>query len=227
VIMAITTTKLADGKVVAKVVSDLDTMEFAADFKEALQRLYDEGESEVVLDLSQVKMINSNGIGKILMFHKRFADRGGQIEAVKVKYKNKRITTPDFKPGKIEIEVGECNKLLGLNLSAQELKAALEKRRYSIEIKHSRLLIGFPAYRQDIMHESDIAEDVIISYGFNKIDPDPLKIITKGGLSKDQGFVEAVTDIMIGAGFQEILSYTLTNNQNLHEKMNTSGQIPP
>ena len=77
--MPISTKRTGDGKVVVKVDSDLDTMELATNFKDALQKLYDEGENEVVLDLDNVRLINSNGIGKILMFHKRFADRGGQF----------------------------------------------------------------------------------------------------------------------------------------------------
>lgn len=77
--MAITNKKMSDGKVMVKIDSDLDTMELASNFKDALQQLYDEGENEVVLDLDNVRLINSNGIGKILMFHKRFADRGGHF----------------------------------------------------------------------------------------------------------------------------------------------------
>jgi len=77
--MPISTEKTSDGKTMLKVDCDLDTMELATDFKDALQKLYEEGESEVVLDLDDVRLINSNGIGKILMFHKRFADRGGQL----------------------------------------------------------------------------------------------------------------------------------------------------
>jgi len=77
--MPISTRKTGDGKVIVKVDCDLDTMELANDFKDVLQKLYDGGKSEVILDLDDVRLINSNGIGKILMFHKRFSDRGGQL----------------------------------------------------------------------------------------------------------------------------------------------------
>lgn len=77
--MSISTTKTSDGKVMVKVDSDLDTMELATNFKDVLQDLYDKSENEVVLDLGNVRLINSNGIGKILMFHKRFVDKGGQL----------------------------------------------------------------------------------------------------------------------------------------------------
>ena len=77
--MLFETTTTYDGKVIVRVKCNLDTMKLAADFKEVLQKLYDDDVNDVILDLNEVKLINSNGIGKILMFYKRFSDRGGQM----------------------------------------------------------------------------------------------------------------------------------------------------
>ena len=116
----------------------------------------------------------------LLVLVAELAERGGQIESVQVQYKNKKVTTPDFKPGRIELEVEYCNKLLGTDLNAQELKGMLEKRRHSVEVKHSKLQVEFPAYRQDIMHARDIVEDIAISYGYNKFKPQTPRIATIG-----------------------------------------------
>jgi len=67
------------GKIVLKVHEDIMDMKSGEDFKEALMRIYDEGEKEVVLDLREVNLVNSHGIGKILMFYKRFQEAGGQM----------------------------------------------------------------------------------------------------------------------------------------------------
>lgn len=77
--MSFETTTTYDDKVIVHVKGNLDTMKLAADFKEVLQKLYDDDVNDVILDLNEVKLINSNGIGKILMFYKRFSDRGGQM----------------------------------------------------------------------------------------------------------------------------------------------------
>ena len=73
------------------------------------------------------------------------------------------------------------------------------------------------------MHERDVAEDAIISYGYNNITPEPPKIITKGSLDRSQILLDRIAEVVIGAGFQEVLSYTLTNSDNLYAKMNTNG----
>ena len=77
--MSTTISKNNYGKTVLKVEGDLDSYERADDFKEALEGLYAEGETEVVLDLDGVERINSHGIGKVLMFYRRFRDRGGNL----------------------------------------------------------------------------------------------------------------------------------------------------
>ncbi|MFA4819533.1 MAG: phenylalanine--tRNA ligase subunit beta, partial [Candidatus Aenigmatarchaeota archaeon] len=105
----------------------------------------------------------------------------------------------------------------------KDIARLLEKSLYGATIKGKKIELLYPAYRQDIMHERDVVEDVLIAYGFNKIEPVIPKLITKGGISKEQFFVEKVTEIMTGAGFQEILSYTLTNVENIFQKMETKG----
>lgn len=77
--MAIETKKTDDGKVIVIVDTNLDRADSANEFKDVLRDLYEEGERNIVLDLSQVKMIDSNGIGKILMFYKRFSAIGGEL----------------------------------------------------------------------------------------------------------------------------------------------------
>ena len=155
----------------------------------------------------------------LLVIVAELADRGGQIEAVQVQYKNKKMTTPDFKPGKIELEVEECNKLLGLALNAQELKAMLEKRRHSVEIKYSKLLVEFPAYRQDIMHARDIIEDVAISYGYNKFKPQEPRIATTGARNPHAEKEEKIANLLVGLGMQEIATLTLTSKEEQFRKM--------
>lgn len=77
--MAFEISKTADGKSIIHVSSNLDNMQQAAEFKEVLQRLYEDNVNEVVLDLTEVRMINSSGIGKILMYYRRFSERGGHM----------------------------------------------------------------------------------------------------------------------------------------------------
>jgi phenylalanyl-tRNA synthetase beta chain len=148
------------------------------------------------------------------------ADRGGEICSVKVIYPEKTILTPDLSPKKAFVDVDYINKISGLELSLDEICKLLEKANYKILKKGKRIELLYPAYRNDIMHQRDVVEDVVISYGYNKIKPEPLKMKTEGKISEAEIQNEKIVEIMVSLGFQEILSYTLTNKTNLFQKMN-------
>ena len=73
------TTEKIGNKVMVNVPDDLDTSGTAEELKKALNQLLDEGENEIVLNLDNTTNLNSYGIGKILMFHRRLKDIGGQL----------------------------------------------------------------------------------------------------------------------------------------------------
>lgn len=148
-------------------------------------------------------------------------DRGAKVEAVKVVYPGKVIFTPDLTPKKTSVDVDFVNEISGLKLSSKEIIKLLEQARYDVvKIKGKKIELLYPAYRQDIMHARDVAEDVIISYGYNKVEPELIKFKTRGEINKSEILSETVIEKMVELGFQEILSYTLTNKENLFNKMN-------
>ena len=66
-------------RVVLKFNEDIVDMRSGEDLKSTLMELYASGEKEVVLDFGSIHLINGHGIGKILMFYKRFREIGGSI----------------------------------------------------------------------------------------------------------------------------------------------------
>ncbi len=148
------------------------------------------------------------------------ADRGGEIETVDVVFPGGKIETPDLKPKKIVVVSEKIRKLSGLDLKSNQVKELLLRSRYDVESKEGKFLVSYPAYRQDIMHQIDVIEDMMISYGYNRIEPVIPKIASMGKLTNINEFSKKVSDIMVGLGSQEILSYVLTNKDDLVKKMN-------
>lgn len=148
------------------------------------------------------------------------ADRGGMIESVKVKYGGKTIVTPDFKPNKIIVEYDFLNKVSGLGLKVNVMKGLLEKAGYDVVVDGNKFKLEYSSYRQDILHPVDVAEDLLIAYGYNNVEPVIPKIATVGELDDFEVFCEKVRDYMVGLGGQELLTFTLTNRESLFDKMN-------
>jgi phenylalanyl-tRNA synthetase beta chain len=152
------------------------------------------------------------------------AERGGKIGSVEVRYGNKKIITPDLKPKKFSANADYVNEIAGIVLSVSDICNLLEKAGYKTKKKGKKINLLYPAYRQDIMHERDIIEDVLISYGYNKIEPVIPKLPTIGEIDALEAFSNSVAKVLVGLGLQEILSYTLTNKDHLFEKMCIRGE---
>jgi len=146
-------------------------------------------------------------------------DRKATVESVEVVYGKKSVRTPDMRPKSSSVELSFINKLSGLNLTAKQAADLLEQARYQTSIKGSRINVLYPAYRQDIMHQSDVAEDVMISFGYNNFIPEQIKQQTIGKMSKKEVLIDDMANSMVELGFQEILSYTLTSKDQLFKKM--------
>ncbi len=148
-------------------------------------------------------------------------DIGGNIYAVELDYSGKKIKSPGLEPERIKINLNYINKVLGLNLKENEIKKYLE--RMGFDYKNKTVLI--PAYRTDILHQIDIAEDVAISYGYNNFKVEIPNIATIGEENKFESFKEKVSGILTGLGLIEINSFSITNKSNLNKKMNLNNDV--
>ncbi|RLI78520.1 phenylalanine--tRNA ligase subunit beta [Archaeoglobales archaeon] len=151
------------------------------------------------------------------------ADRGGVLESVEIKYPSKVIQTPDLKAKEMEIDRNEVYALLGFKLTDEEIKKALERMRFGVEIGKI-IKVKIPPYRADIMHEWDVIEDIAIGYGYEKIEPEYPPTNTIGSTHPWNEVRDLVKEIMIGLGFMEVITFTLTNERVQYEYLNRKAE---
>lgn len=120
------------------------------------------------------------------------------------------------------LELAYVNKLLGLKLTAAEVKKLLEKMRYGVS-SGRKLRVMVPAYRTDVLHPMDLVEDIAIAYGYDKFVPEEFTGYSVSERDELERFSSKLRDLMVGSGFQEVMTLVLTNKRNLFENMN----IPP
>ncbi len=87
----ITKTEKIGNRTIIRVLKDIDDMKSGEEFKAVLMELYNNGEKEIVIDFSGINLINSHGIGKILMFYKRLKQIGGNMYVMPLKGNMKEI----------------------------------------------------------------------------------------------------------------------------------------
>ena len=156
------------------------------------------------------------------------ADRGATIGAVEAVYPyktalGKTVRTPlEFsKPRGIPIKTIES--ALGQAFGAREIKSALLGYGYDVTASAGKVTVRLPAYRNDLMHAVDVVEDVAISRGYGSFAPVMPSEFTVGSLSRVERFSDRVRDLMIGCGFQEIISNILVSHEELCERMGVTG----
>ena len=150
-------------------------------------------------------------------------DRGGKAHSSNIYYEHDKSPeiTPNFSGTKMRLNVAFTNKLLGLQLTGKRIADLLSITGFGIDsANEEKVEVVVPCYRVDVMHQVDLAEDVAIAYGFNNIEPIWRDLPTTGCVKPIQRLLDKSRVLMIGSGFQEILTYTLTNPENLYNRMN-------
>jgi len=151
------------------------------------------------------------------------ADRGGDIYSTMINYPYQDLgfeVTPIFEERKMRIPVEDFNKIIGVQIPGDRIIESLRKARYGASLAKSEVQVAIPCYRVDVMHPVDIIEDASIMYGYNNIEPRWPQLPTIGQTSEKQMLTDLVREIMIGFGYQEILTFSMTNKQRLFENMN-------
>ena len=72
-------TEIIGDKGVIKVTADLDSEQSGEALRKAFNQVYDQGKRTIILDLGDVNIINSYGIGKVLMCYKRLKTENGAL----------------------------------------------------------------------------------------------------------------------------------------------------
>lgn len=69
----------SNGEAFIDIIEDLDSEQSGEALRIAFDSLYNQGKKRIILDMSKVKIINSYGIGKILICDKKLKDDNGEL----------------------------------------------------------------------------------------------------------------------------------------------------
>lgn len=154
------------------------------------------------------------------------AEKAESIGLVKVVDVNETFYTPELKETSLTVSLDYIKKNLGLpGLTLEKIVKLLKSLRHDVEAVNSNLLkILSPPYRYDILHPIDIVEDVAIALGYDNLMPEVPKTFTIGKELVKTRYMRKIREIMVGFGFQEILTFTLTSSMQLRELLGFSSK---
>lgn len=162
------------------------------------------------------------------IFAVNLADRGATITPVHITYPHKTSLGRSFvtpidvgKPRSIPRQVIET--ALGERLSVQEIGKALNAYGYHVTKTAQEVAVRLPPYRNDVLHDVDVVEDVAISRGYNSFAPVMPSQFTVGGVSRLEDLANKVRDLMVGMGFQEMIANIMGSRHDFCARMRIDG----
>ncbi|MEG6567684.1 phenylalanine--tRNA ligase subunit beta [Thermoanaerobacterium saccharolyticum] len=121
----------------------------------------------------------------------------------------------------LSVRYERINKLLGTNLSCQEMKEILSFLDFGTICDDKNLIVKVPAFRGDVDGEADIAEEIGRMYGYNNIEDTLLKgtQITAGVKTREQKLEDTVKDVFLSCGLNEVITTSFMGMKDL-DKIN-------
>lgn len=157
-----------------------------------------------------------------------FIDAGYKILPIKMEYEfdtefGKDFACPIYFQKPISADVEFCHKLLGENLSNEEIEEALLRMGIVATISDGKITCEIPPYRNDFLHPADVAEDVMIGRGLSSFSKEKPRDFTIGRLLPITELSRKTKMLLVGQGYQEMIFNYLGSKLNFIDKMNFDG----
>ncbi|MFB6134462.1 MAG: phenylalanine--tRNA ligase subunit beta [Halanaeroarchaeum sp.] len=150
--------------------------------------------------------------------------RGGQIENVEVAYPDGAVVKPDLSVDEKELAHRRIEGTLGIDLSADDAvdlfeRAGLDADPKTVGDDEVAYDVAIPPYRVDVYHPIDLVDDVGRAYGFNNLTPRYPDVSTVGKRTEPSRHEEAVRNLLVGLGFEDLLNFNLSSEGENFDRM--------
>jgi len=132
----------------------------------------------------------------------------------------------------VEVTPKDVKRLLGIELTLEEISALLTRLEFKCEITNYELRITAPPHRLDIgegiVGVADIMEEIARLYGFDRIPEtriaDPLPMQLGNPVFE---WEERARDLLVSLGLQEVVTYRMTSPEREGRLLGQVSDLPP
>jgi phenylalanyl-tRNA synthetase beta chain len=146
------------------------------------------------------------------------AERGGRIESFTIQTAKKARVTPDLSPLTTKLAYARAQRLLGLEVDHDHARLWLGRMGHdAVPDGAKSARVESPSYRMDLLHPDDLVEDLGIGYGFEKFEGRLPERALFGGVLPQTRSLRRVRTALLGLGFTEVTSLTITGRRDTFE----------
>ncbi|MDH4123774.1 MAG: phenylalanine--tRNA ligase subunit beta, partial [Thermoplasmata archaeon] len=147
------------------------------------------------------------------------AERGAKIHSVEIHRGEELTHAPDLGPWSMDVPLGKIKELTGIDEPSENILKYLARMGFDSEPKGGSINVLVPAYRYDIFHPADIIEDIAKAYGYEKFGVKMPFDQTIGQPIQEHDFWNVLRRALIGLGYLEVTTLTLTSREDQFERM--------
>ena len=124
-----------------------------------------------------------------------------------------------YRPPELVLRVARTNRFLGMEAGASEMIDALRRIEMEVEVLDAdRLKVTAPSFRPDITREVDLTEEIARLVGYDRVPvTSPVARVETAHLDPHFGSRQEVKDLLRGAGFFEIVTYSFIAVESLRK----------
>lgn len=111
----------------------------------------------------------------------------------------------------IDVRVDRVNKVLGIQLSREEMVEILENLEIKVAGEGNIMTVTPPTVRQDLLEEEDYIEEVARIFGYDKLPSTLPKGNNEAGKSRERALRDMARDGLCSMGFNEIQTYSFVS----------------
>jgi len=117
-----------------------------------------------------------------------------------------------LRPKVVELETGEVTRILGIDISSDEITRTLRALEFQTEeTGPGRLHVTVPPHRLDVHGSADLIEELVRIHGYDRLPATLLhdQLPEQVG-NRSLELEEHVRDLLVNVGLQEVITYSLT-----------------
>lgn len=115
------------------------------------------------------------------------------------------------KPYKVGVSTGEINRILGAQISSDEVEEIFKRFGFKYERSGGDFIIIVPDERLDLRIKEDLIEEVGRVYGYENIEVQPLDSEASVPINKTFYYINKIRNILVREGYSEVYTYAFTD----------------
>ncbi|XMB85617.1 phenylalanine--tRNA ligase subunit beta [Mycoplasmatota bacterium WC44] len=128
-----------------------------------------------------------------------------------------KVENNDLNEKVIDIELNYIKNVIGYDYKLEDIEDVFDRLGFEYKQKKGIFKVQLPTRRLDLLTKQDLVEEVVRIHGYDKVALTLPKTVSKGKLSNNQLRTRKIRRILQGLGLDEVLTYSLVNENNIYD----------